>query len=290
MDEGNFMIDYHIHTKLCRHGKGDLEDYVKSAIEKGLIEIGFCEHYPEEFLLDDLPEKYHYLIPINEYSMSIDEFPSYVNEVMSLQEKYQDKISIKLGTEFDFLPSKKNFIRDQVKKYDFDYVHGSIHQIYIEGKPFAFDDDRFLKFFDEYDIIQCWETYYSAVAEVIHSDLFDVISHLDLMKKYGYRLRDGSESRENKFNSLITAIIELLESHDSVIELNTSGARKKVAEMYPEDEILSRTKNIGIVLGSDSHHPNEVGYQFDIAIQKLKSMGYKHLIRFNKRKREKYPI
>ena len=110
------------------------------------------------------------------------------------------------------------------------------------------------------------------------------------MKKYGYKLRDGSKSREIKFQSLIKAIVDLLRSHDSVIELNTGGARKKVAEFYPEDDILLQTKDIGITLGSDSHHPDEVGYQFDIAIKKLKQMGYSHLIRFNKRKREKYPI
>ena len=284
------MIDYHIHTKLCRHGKGNLEDYVKSAIKKGLIEMGFSEHFPEEFVLEDLPKKYHYLIPIHEYSMSYEEFPGYVQEVLSLQEKYQDQISIKFGVEFDFLPSKKDFIAREIKKYDFDYVYGSIHQIYIDGKPFAFDDSRYMDIYDDYDIVQCWETYYSAVAELIESNLFDIISHLDLMKKYKKNLRDGSEYREEKFNSLIGAIVELLENHDSVIELNTGGARKPVAEFYPEEDILRRTKNLGIVLGSDSHHPDEVGHQFDIALKKLKELGYTHLVRFTKRKREKYPI
>jgi len=284
------LIDYHIHTELCRHGKGSLENYVKSAIKKGFVEIGFSEHFPEEFVIEDLPKKYRKLIPIEDYSMTFDEFPGYVQEVLSLQEKYQDEISIKLGTEFDFPPNKKKFIQQQIKKYDFDYVLGSVHHIYIDGKPFAFDDNRYLEFYDEYDIVQCWETYYAAVAELIHSDLFDIISHLDLMKKYGFKLRDGSEFREEKFNSLVDAIVELLENHNSVIELNTGGARKKVAEFYPEDDILLKTKNLGIVLGSDSHHPDEVGYQFDIAIKKLKQMGYTHLIRFTKRKREKYPI
>jgi len=58
------LIDYHIHSKLCRHGEGDLEEYIKSAINKGFTEIGFCEHFPQEFLLEDLPKEYHNLIPL----------------------------------------------------------------------------------------------------------------------------------------------------------------------------------------------------------------------------------
>ncbi|MHA1785449.1 MAG: histidinol-phosphatase HisJ [Candidatus Helarchaeota archaeon] len=281
------MIDYHIHSKLCRHGEGNLEDYVKSAIKKGFTEIGFCEHFPEEFLLEDLPSKYHYLIPIEDYSMKMEEFPEYVNQVMLLKEKYENEISIKLGTEFDFLASKKKFIETQIKKHDFDYVHGSIHQIYIEGKPFAFDDNRYLYLFDDYDLVDCWEKYYLAVAELISSDLFDVISHLDLMKKYGHRLTD-----ENKFNSFINKITELLQEHDSIIELNTAGARKKVGEFYPSDRILKKVheKGIDITLGSDAHHPNEVGFMFDEAIKKLKEIGFKYIIKFNKRKKEKFFI
>ena len=32
------MIDYHLHTKLCKHAKGEVFEYVESAIDKGLTE------------------------------------------------------------------------------------------------------------------------------------------------------------------------------------------------------------------------------------------------------------
>jgi len=279
------LIDYHIHTKLCRHGQGDLEDYVKSAIKKGLIEIGFNEHFPQEFLIEDLPQKYHNLIPIEEYAMPMNEFPDYVKEVLRLQEVYKDKIIIKLGTEFDFLKNKSNFIREQIRKYPLDYVFGSVHQIFIEGKPFAFDDSRFLKFYDEYDIDNCYELYLLAIDEAINSKLFDVISHLDLMKKYGFRPKN-----HQKYILLIDNTLDLIKKQDLILELNTAGERKKVGEFYPEDFILKQAyeKGIEITLGSDSHKPSEVGYKFDIAIQKLMEIGFEYIIRFTKRKREKY--
>ncbi|MFX0133671.1 MAG: histidinol-phosphatase HisJ [Candidatus Hodarchaeota archaeon] len=279
------MIDYHIHTKLCRHGKGELEDYVKSAIKKGLTEIGFCEHFPQEFLLENLPKKYHNLIPIEEYAMPKDEFPDYIKQVLKLREKYYDKISIKLGTEFDFLKSKTKYISEEIKKYQFDYIYGSIHQIYFNGKPFAFDDSRFLVFYDEYDIDVCYEIYFKALEELIRSKLFDVVSHLDLIKKYGFRPKKLTEYR-----SLIDQILVLIRDNDLVMELNTAGDRKKVGEFYPEDFILEEAykKGIEITLGSDAHKPDEVGYKFDVAIKKLKKIGFEYVIKFSDRKKQKF--
>ena len=281
------LMDYHIHTKLCRHGNGELEEYVKSAIQKGLIEIGFNEHFPQEFLLEDLPKKYHNLIPIEDYAMPKDEFPNYVSQVLKLREEYKDKISVKLGVEIDFLKEKTEYIKSEINKYPFDYIYGSIHQIYFDGKPFAFDDSRFLKFYDEYDIDDCYKLYFIAVGESINSKLFDVVSHLDLIKKYGFRPKNL-----DKYKILINQTLNSIQENDLVMELNTAGARKKVGEFYPEDFILKEAheRGIEITLGSDAHKPDEVGYKFDEAIDKLKKFGFEYLIQFSRRKKQKYYI
>ncbi|MFX1451067.1 MAG: histidinol-phosphatase HisJ [Promethearchaeota archaeon] len=281
------MIDYHIHTKLCRHGEGDLEEYIKSAIIKGFTEIGFCEHFPQEFLLEDLPKEYHNLIPIETYAMPKNEFPDYIKQVSKLQEEYKDKIKIKLGTEIDFLQNKSKYISEEINKYPFDYVYGSIHQIYIEGKPFAFDDSRFLNSYDEYDIDDCYKIYFGALDKLIRSKLFDVVAHLDLIKKYGFRPKNKVE-----YKSMINQILILIADYGLIIELNTAGDRKKVREFYPEDFILKLAyeKGIEITLGSDAHKPSEVGYKFDEAVEKLKMIGFEYIICFSKRKKQKFYI
>ncbi|MHA1376838.1 MAG: histidinol-phosphatase HisJ [Candidatus Helarchaeota archaeon] len=281
------MIDYHIHTKLCRHGVGELEDFVKAAIDKGLVEIGFNEHFPQEFILEGLPKKYHNLIPIKEYAMPMNEFPDYVKKVLKLKEQHKDQISIKLGTEFDFLERKADFIKKEIEKYPFDYVFGSVHQIYFAGKPFAFDDSRFLKFYDEYDIDDCYRLYFTTLEDAINSKLFDVVSHLDLIKKYGFRPKN-----QVKYESLINQVLTSLKKNKLVMELNTAGDRKKIKEFYPEDFILRKAfeRGIEITLGSDSHKPSEVAYKFDEAIKKLKAIGFDYIIRFTMRKKEKFYI
>jgi len=37
-------IDGHVHTKLCHHARGEMEEYVLAAIGKGLRKLIFLEH------------------------------------------------------------------------------------------------------------------------------------------------------------------------------------------------------------------------------------------------------
>ena len=45
--------DYHMHTPLCRHATGTVEEYVARARELGLPEIGFSDHSPMPSYFDD---------------------------------------------------------------------------------------------------------------------------------------------------------------------------------------------------------------------------------------------
>ena len=38
--------DYHMHTPLCHHAKGEPWELATQAVQKGLSEIGFSEHNP----------------------------------------------------------------------------------------------------------------------------------------------------------------------------------------------------------------------------------------------------
>ena len=40
------MVDYHTHTELCGHATGTIEEYIESAVAKGIREIGFSDHAP----------------------------------------------------------------------------------------------------------------------------------------------------------------------------------------------------------------------------------------------------
>jgi len=40
------IVDYHMHTPLCKHAVGEPEAYAARAIERGIEEIGFSDHCP----------------------------------------------------------------------------------------------------------------------------------------------------------------------------------------------------------------------------------------------------
>lgn len=44
--------NYHTHTRWCRHGQGEIEDYILTAISHGYRELAITEHVPHRDNLD----------------------------------------------------------------------------------------------------------------------------------------------------------------------------------------------------------------------------------------------
>ena len=74
------MVDYHIHTSFCGHARGDMEEYVRAAVQIGLEEIGFSGHFPL-FHISDRRLR-------DTLSIPEDKFPLYVEKVLTLRKKY----------------------------------------------------------------------------------------------------------------------------------------------------------------------------------------------------------
>jgi len=271
------ISDYHTHNQLCRHAVGNLEDYVKATIKIGLGEIGFCDHFPMYYL----PEN----IPIEKYAMTMDEFPEYINEAERLKNKYNEQISVKLGIEVDYIKGQEVEISNALKKFSdkLDFVFGACHVLIGRLGAWCFDDPYFIKNYNIYGIDSIYEMYYDKLLHLVESDLFDVVAHFDLPKKFN-KFPENYElihDREIK-------VLESIKRKDLVIEINTSGYRKDVKEQYPSWDIIREMYNldIPILLGSDAHLLTEVGYMFKVVISELKKIGFNQLVQFTKRKKE----
>ncbi len=73
-------VDYHTHNSRCGHAQGTIEEYVKTAVSRGLTDIGVSDHSPVYWLDGNDP------MPVQ--AMAKDELPIYVDEVLSLKERY----------------------------------------------------------------------------------------------------------------------------------------------------------------------------------------------------------
>ncbi len=258
------LHDHHVHTSLCNHASGRMIEYVKSAIRAGLQSIGFSDHNP-------LQQEYE-----NRFRMTDRQMDVYFQGISLLREKYGEKIQIKMGIELDFLSEAERYLQEFVFNYPFDFVIGSVHYlpykngryVYLNEMNSSARTDNFKKYFEK-------------IEEAADSGLFDIVAHFDLPKKFWGHLNEEEYELARK-------ALEKIKDKNLALEFNTSGLRTAgLNEPFPGQTILKMVREMGIpiVLGSDSHAPEEVGSNFSQAIEILKNAGIFYIVKFEKRKR-----
>ncbi|MCA0758121.1 histidinol-phosphatase HisJ [Paenibacillus sp. N4] len=261
------LIDYHTHHARCGHAVGELEEYVRKGIEIGLAQLGLSDHMP---LLHVNPATYY-----PEMAMPMEELPRYVEECLSLKEKYKDRIDIRIGLEGDYIEGCEEQIEAIVKAYPWDYVIGSVHFL----GEWDITDFRQTHGWEGRDRMAVYEQYYDAVAKAAATGFYDYIGHIDVIKRFGFKPEGDVTHLEN-------AALEAVKKNGLAIELNASGLRMPVEEMFPSRRMLEYAHKLGIpvTIGSDAHQPERLGQYLDQARAALKEVGYTQLATFNCRK------
>jgi histidinol-phosphatase (PHP family) len=258
------LVDYHVHTALCGHATGSMEEYVQSALQRGLAELGFNDHAPTFHVQDP------------ELAMAAHQLPQYVAEVQALQRKYS-RPRIRLGLEADFIPGYEGDLQQLLSQYQFDYVYGSVHII----DQWRFDDSRVYPQGYEHRLVgDAYAQFFDLIRRSAQSGLFDVLGHMDLIKKFNYW-------PTGEIEHLLQQTVETIAEAGLCVEVNTSGLRRPCAEMYPSERILRLCHHHGVpvTLGSDAHSPEEVGMDFDKAVEMLTRVGYTQVAIFEGRER-----
>ena len=261
--------DLHVHTRWCGHGYGTMEAYVQCALARGLPELGFTVHLP-------VPIPCDHKATLDEAEMDL-----YVEEIARLRGLYGDRIVIRQAAEADFYPGVEPQVERILARWPADYVIGSVHFL----GDWLFDHPKNVDEFDRWDLYTLYEEYFRAVEQAMASGLFDVIGHLDLIKKFGHR-------PDRDIGSLLEGVADRLAEADLCAELNTAGKDKPVGEMYPSEQALRILfdRKVPLMLGSDAHRPEEVGRYFDEAVALLRRIGYEQLARFEARRRKMMPL
>lgn len=256
------MIDYHIHTLLCNHATSPMKAYIAQAIEYGLSEICFFDHLT-------LQKSGRHL------SMTPDEVPFYFMTVQRLKKKYQGQITIKVGLEIDFHPGKVEEIKDILEPFAFDVIGSSVHFAGDYNIVSHKSDWRHGKLETE----KIYRLYLEYLTLMLEHDYFDVVCHLDLIKKFGSRPKRSIPKEMDN-------ILQIIHDKGLTLEINTSGFNHPVGEIYPSVEIIQRSKElmIPVTLGSDAHKPQNIGRHFNKALSILSNAGYQYLTVFDHRR------
>ncbi len=252
-------LDYHMHTTYS-DGRRNLNEYVAEAEKKRINEIGFSDHI---FL-----EK-------RQWSMDHANLLRYVSEIETLRSNSQ--ISIKTGLEVDFIPDRMDDLMHLIKRWNPDYLIGSVHHIGY----WLLDSEREIEEWKRREVDQVYAQYSDLVQVMAKTQLFDIVGHLDLVKKFGHRPKKD-------LTDLMLRTIETIGKSGMCIEVNTSGLRKPCHEIYPSEKLLKMCfdNGIPITFGSDAHSPEDVGNGFDQAATLVRRVGYEEITRFTQRRRD----
>jgi len=266
------LNNYHIHTNFC-DGKASVPEIILKAEEYKMNHIGFSSHAPLPFSCS--------------WSLSNEDVLNlYCSEVRKFKNQSRQvgtDLHIFLGIEHDYIPGYTIPFSERIKHHHFDYIIGSVHLVRVRNSNnFWFIDGKrnnFIKELKDYfnnDIKSGVNSYYSQLREMISTQQFDIIGHLDKIK-----LNNANEffsENEQWYINEVEETLEIAKKYNKIIELNTRGFyQKKCEEFYPSNWILKRIfeLNIPVVVSSDAHQTNELTAGYSEAYKTLSEIGFK---------------
>ena len=256
-------VNLHTHTTYC-DGKESVESMVQAAIAKDFVRLGFSGHVFNDFRPEDQ----------DIWCMSPERTEKYIADVRAMAEKYKDKIEILCGIEQDFCSN--------VPTDGFDYVIGSVHYAEKDGQYYCVDEspavlEAAIREGFGGDPYALTKRFFEMEAEVVQKINATFIGHFDLVTKFneGNRYFDPMDKRYR--HAALEALDALIET-GRPFEINTGGMYRGFrTEAYPSIQLLKDLKERGgsILLSSDSHDGQSIGFQFAEVAQAAKEIGFK---------------
>lgn len=264
-----YKADYHHHSKFSFDGKDYMEDICRGAIAKQIDEICFTEHF-------DVDPK--------DVSFGVLDYPAYHECIELCRKKYGDKLLIKRGMEIGE-PHLQPYLEDlnrEVNKMNLDFIIGSVHNINSVKLRLTMPGKT---------VKEMYTDYFQEILSMVKIADIDVIGHLDLMKRYAFA--DYGNYEFNDYKNIIEEILTIAIERNIGIEINTSGLRNSVGEIYPKVEVLNLYKKLGgeiITVGSDSHSVADCFSGCEFGYNLLAKCGFKYFYTFNQREKIKHEL
>ncbi len=245
-----FTHDHHIHTSLCNHAQGEMEEYVQAAIARNLTGITFLEHMEQGIVWDRK-------IWLNE-----NDFDLYFEEGMRLQKLYSSQLIIKLGVECGYNPEESKTILERLNNSKWDEIGISCHFLKRNDRKSHLNifsrNKSDIAYIKSTACSSLWSQYFEHLQEAVRILPGTFLTHLDGAFRHIPELKlESSHFRQ------IETLLHLVKEKGMALEINTSGLRIR-NEQFPSTRILAmaREMNIPLQLGSDAHKPGDVGAGF----------------------------
>lgn len=269
------QADMHMHTWFSTDSEACPCDMADEAVRKGLKTICFTDHFDK----DDLEWGEEGIFDVDAYFV----------EMQKLQEEYAGKLNIRIGIELGLRTYLKDYYEELTKKYPFDFVIGSVHNVPYkkdaEGN-ILYTDPAAEKLFTDRTDKEAYRLMMETTLENVRtSDCFQTLGHLDYVVRYG-------KSREKEYSytdyeDIIDEILKLLIEKEKGLEVNSAGLKYGLPFAHPHPDVLKHYRELGgeiITIGADAHKPEHIAYDFAKAEEILKSCGFKYYTEFFEQK------
>ncbi|MEG6586443.1 histidinol phosphate phosphatase [Dendrosporobacter sp. 1207_IL3150] len=233
------IVDTHIHTLFSSDSKMTINQALQKANELG-VAITVTEHMDLAY-----PEPDAFVFDITDY---FNEYEKYRSENLYL--------GIELGMRQDCIADNSTIVMNN----QFDYVIGSIHvidNIDIYNEDFYHmrsKQEVYHQYFDS--MISCLKTY----------DFIDSLGHIDYIARYARF--ENPEIYYNEYSEKIDKVLKILAQNQKAIEINT----RRIADPATLEALIPIYKRFYALggriatAGSDAHKPEDIGKNFNIAM------------------------
>jgi histidinol-phosphatase (PHP family) len=273
------LTDYHVHLRLDDSDEtferaftpANVDRYRETATERGITELGVAEHI---YRFGAALEIWEHPFWRRYASDDLDDYCGFVRE----------ETDLKLGIEMDFVPGREDRIANVLERCEWDYVVGSIHFL----RDHSLDTEDYSIWGSGESPDKIWRRYFETLAESARSGLYDIIGHPDLVKVWGRAAPVPDGDLRRYYEPAVEAFAE----SGVAVELSTAGWRKPVGEQYPSVAFLEMLVDAGcpIALSSDAHTAEQLGFEYERAVELLEKAGVREIAVFERRQRRLEPV
>ncbi len=279
------LTNYHTHCEFC-DGKATAAVMAQTARDHGFSILGFSSHAPLPF--------------DTAWNLRLARLPEYVDTIRALGRQHAPDMQVLVGLEVDYIEGLCGPADGKFRDAGLDYTIGSTHYVTPGGvagpeslvpgptgnPPFGFTVDeseprfeRDLAHFYGGDIQRLVDDYYAAVAASVKAGGFDILGHMDLIRK-----NNGGQSRFNegseRYRAAVMQVVDALPGTGIIVEINTGGmARGKTDTPYPSLWILKELKarSVPVCVNADAHAPEHLLAHRDAGLRLAAEAGYREL-------------
>lgn len=285
------LTNYHTHCEFC-DGKATAAVMARTAREQGFAILGFSSHAPLPF--------------DTRWNLKQSRLREYVDTIRRLgleharAKDHLPAMQVMVGLEVDYITGLCGPADGRFRDAGLDYTIGSTHYVTpggitgpesiapgATGNPaFGFTVDeseahfaRDLEQFYHNDVDRLVDDYFAAVAASIRAGGFDILGHMDLIRKNNRgqsRFSEGSE----RYRAAAMMAVDALAGTGIIVEINTGGmARGKTDTPYPSLWILKELKarSVPVCVNADAHAPEHLLAHRDAGLRLAAEAGYREL-------------